>query len=492
MGKINIDLGGIMSAFGQQVPEANPLYGAKYDPDSSTDWSYSDGTPITDPNHLKTLTDSSFKNDPTDLGGSSTPDVTKQKYTQPSSYSQVFNRPMADFETKANIQGVQAGTDAQNQQDVQNDVSAKQAGLARRIFSGVQPNDMSNLELSMAAGNNYTSPNARNVISSQDDILNNVPSWESAARKEGAESSQRQLFSQNQLNYPEWKAQADANLAHNTAIDEVSGRGNINLRNTLSNQSMNYDLTNLTNRIGMQPVTMDTERNMDTADNIRSAGALGAAPSEAQDRVNTALLHAGFSQQQVEHIAMLQKTAMNQLNTDAMYSAHPAPMSNIAQLNPDGTISRNPEALGPMQTSMMGVSPASKPVIGQTEKLDIRAVTPTSKESKVETPPPVNPAEARKPIASLPSSPHTGTTNTDPLLKDVSDEVVQKNSTIKVGDSQYQTNSEGAIVAGPNANIPSDKYYYAGQNRWFPVLRNPISTFLNTYTDHEGNKRVKQ
>lgn len=339
MGKINIDLGAIFQTTGQKAPVANPYFDTIYDDDNNLFVDKS-GNPI-----HKDFQPNGSKFNPN-------PDPTL-RFTPLSDWSAAMHPDVAQYVAKQNTDYQQAQSIAQKQHDIElgikgQDFQTGRAALAKD-YSQWTPTEGAVLNpTNTAAGFN-------NTLGNQAEINYNVPRDSAIARSQEVQKQGREAFAFNSLNGPEWAGQSDANIVHNNAIDAANYRGNQTLRNTLNNLNLKYDVNDTSNRLAMQPETIDTQRNLGTAANIQSSGVLGAAPSEAQERIYNGLLKAGLSKQQADHAGMIFNTELNNLRTQAAYSAHPAPMNNIGQINPDGSLSRNPIAMTPTQSSMMAI-----------------------------------------------------------------------------------------------------------------------------------------
>lgn len=103
---------------------------------------------------------------------------------------------------------------------------------------------------------------------------------------------------------------------------------------------------------------------------------------------------------------------------------------------------------------------------------------------------------AIKPVISRPITARPIDTSVDKYggvsLDSVRPPAVEKNSTYSTGNNDYKTNEQGAIIAPANtADLENSGFYYAGNNRWFPVQRNTIADYLNSY-NYQGQRHIRQ
>lgn len=338
MGKLNIDLGGIMGLWGDKTPQANPLYGANYDPDQDQ-WNYSDGTAVSNPDHLKALNDSAYAKSPDDvLAGSA--DITKQKYTTPSDWTQTFHPDVANFETKANIAGVQANQDAQNEQDLKNSINARQAGFARPALSGANPSSLDNNILGILNNGNFSAQNNNAVAASQASLAAGLPQVQTDAEKQQAiyaaekDAQQRRVLSSISLQG------GDEKEALNTisGLDYGTSR-NIAGQYLLPRETMNTSL-HLGNDNAYQTNNVPLQQANDLGTEKIRSSVLGAQARGAIARAN---LEAGQSEQSLmdepytnyaRHLDSIQQA----------YASNRGPIASspfMNEFNPDGTVKTN-------------------------------------------------------------------------------------------------------------------------------------------------------
>lgn len=341
MGKITVDLGSIFGLWGDKTPQANPVYGATYDEESPSGWSYADGTNVTDPDHIKKLTDSSFKNDSTDFGGSSTPEVTKQKFTMPSDWTQTFHPDVANYETKSNIAGTQALTDATNAQDVD---TAMKARVAKKIRPAIgQPvNSVSDENLGLLTNGNVTSQNLDSVIGTQANTAAGNPQLEALARSAELEKSQRQTYAGNLLGTPEWNAQNERYGAEMGATANKSRIPLVPLQTNLDNATLNYDINEANRRLRIQPTTSDTLDTQTDTQNIMAHGINAAAPTAAATEPIESIIKKAIAANSLEHLGTTLNTMDANRLTAARDATHPSTMANPMYLTPEGGKARNP------------------------------------------------------------------------------------------------------------------------------------------------------
>lgn len=340
MGKVNIDLGSIFGLWGDKTPQANPLYGAQYDEDSPTSWSYADGTPITDPNHVKQLEDSSFKNNSSGFTGTSTPDVAKQKFTTPSDWTQTFHPDVANYEQKANAASIQALTDAKNEQDVKNTINARQFDLARPAISGASLDNVNSTIGGILTGGNLSSQNINNVTGSQADLANNNPTITSDAQKQAELLRQEQAIKdRNALaQYQLMGGPSKENLNRVSTLDYDTAR-NIDNQYLLPRTTLNTSL-HLGNDNAYQTSNVPLQRANDLA---LEQGRSETIPIQTRGAIARAQLETGSAESALTDMP-LTNYAQHMGNVGRAYESNYVPPFGspfMTQLHPDATASPN-------------------------------------------------------------------------------------------------------------------------------------------------------
>jgi len=111
-------------------------------------------------------------------------------------------------------------------------------------------------------------------------------------------------------------------------------------------------------------------------------GAASTIAPTSQANLNEALVRQGLSGIQAGNLATLENTEQNTIRSTARDSSHSAPMSNILQVNPDGTIGRNPVGVLPMQSTMAGMSSLGQSPINNQKPISLgnglNIIQPTS------------------------------------------------------------------------------------------------------------------
>lgn len=334
MGKVNIDLASIFGLWGDKTPQANPDYGATYDFDSGN-WLDSNKNQITDPEHLALL----------NKQGDTSPAVAKQPYTTPSGWTQTFHHDVANFEQKANIDAIQAAWKAQNAQDLQNTMAARQSGIARNegVFTGTPLTKMSDLGAGIATRGDFGASSVNNAESNLAALNQNIPALNADADKAALQAKREEDINR----YIKAAVAGSLGVPRSAAINESTG--------------LDYSTGRYNTGIANEPFVGANERMTLQNNMTRNAGEAAALPDINRSLLNNAQISSSQSGQALldrpytsyaEHLNAVQRADESNYGP-----GRPYPLGT--QYNPDGTVNYGvhvPGSLTEAQLKMAGVN----------------------------------------------------------------------------------------------------------------------------------------